>query len=158
MIQCHSDQELSKLQRASTSDHWFKNYGNFTEGVDFAYWWSFSGGGSAINGLPPSFHSTSTLIHVIKRLVISPSSCHLFHKSFTKFILFRTSGRSIHRPATSDSAAAAAPFSLSGIQKLYGKNFCQPIKKQACCAGCRRRPFPMKLHQWAKSTRSVKWP
>ena len=30
------------------------------------------------------------------------------------------------------------------------------IMKQACCAGCRRRPFPMKLHQWAKSTPSVK--
>ena len=25
-------------------------------------------------------------------------------------------------------------------------------KKQACCAGCRSRPFPMKLHQSAKST------
>ena len=26
----------------------------FIEGVDFAYWWSFSGGGSAINGATPS--------------------------------------------------------------------------------------------------------
>ena len=25
-------------------------------------------------------------------------------------------------------------------------------KKQACCAGCRRRPFPMQLHQQAKSS------
>ena len=24
------------------------------EGVDFAYWWSFNGGGSAINGATPS--------------------------------------------------------------------------------------------------------
>ena len=30
--------------------------------------------------------------------------------------------------------------------------------KQACCAGCRRRPFPMQLHQQVKSTPSVKWP
>ena len=30
--------------------------------------------------------------------------------------------------------------------------------KQACCAGCRLRPFPMQLHQQAKSTLSVKWP
>ena len=30
--------------------------------------------------------------------------------------------------------------------------------KQACCAGCRFRPFPMKLHQKAKSTHSAKLP
>ena len=34
--------------------NWFKNYGDFAEWVDFAYWWSFSGGGSAINGATPS--------------------------------------------------------------------------------------------------------
>ena len=28
--------------------------GPFTEGVDFAYWWSFSGGGSAIKGATSS--------------------------------------------------------------------------------------------------------
>ena len=33
---------------------WFKSNGHFTEGVDFAYWWSFSGGGSAINVATPS--------------------------------------------------------------------------------------------------------
>ena len=48
------DQELSKSQRALKSNQWFKSYGHFTEGVDFAYWWSFSGGGSAINGATPS--------------------------------------------------------------------------------------------------------
>ena len=31
------------------------------------------------------------------------------------------------------------------------------ILKQACCAGCRRRPFLMQHHQQAKSTPSVKW-
>ena len=45
---CHSDQKLSKSQRASKSYQWFESHGNFTEGVDFAYWWSFSIGGSAI--------------------------------------------------------------------------------------------------------------
>ena len=48
-----SDQ-LSKSRRSSKSDQWFKSYGQFTEGVDFASWWSFSGGGSAINGATPS--------------------------------------------------------------------------------------------------------
>ena len=50
----HSDQELSKSRRASKSHQWFKSYGHFTEGVDLAYWWSFSGGGSAINEATPS--------------------------------------------------------------------------------------------------------
>ena len=27
--------------------YWFKSYSDFAEGVDFAYWWSFNGGGSA---------------------------------------------------------------------------------------------------------------
>ena len=30
--------------------------------------------------------------------------------------------------------------------------------KQACGAGCRHRPFPMQLYQYAKFTPSVKWP
>ena len=30
--------------------------------------------------------------------------------------------------------------------------------KQACCANCRRRPFPMKFRQETKSNPSVKWP
>ena len=44
---CHSDKEHSKSQRASKLDQWLKSYGHFTEGVDFAYWCSFIGGGSA---------------------------------------------------------------------------------------------------------------
>ena len=33
-----------------------KSYSNFYESGDFAYWWSFSGVGSAIDGdIPPSF-------------------------------------------------------------------------------------------------------
>ena len=46
--------DLSKSQRASKSDQCFKSYGHFTEGVDFACWCNFSGGGSAINGATPS--------------------------------------------------------------------------------------------------------
>ena len=51
---CHCDQDLSNAQRVLISHQWFKSYGYFTEGVDFAYWWSISGGGSAINGATPS--------------------------------------------------------------------------------------------------------
>ena len=40
----------SKSRRASKSHYWCRSYGNFAELVDFAYWWSFSGGGSAIKG------------------------------------------------------------------------------------------------------------
>ena len=31
-------------------------------------------------------------------------------------------------------------------------------KKQACCPGCRRKPFPMQLQQLVKSNPSLKWP
>ena len=44
----------SKSQRASKLHYWFKRYGDFTEWVDFALGWSFSSGGSAINGATPS--------------------------------------------------------------------------------------------------------
>ena len=39
----------SKSQRASKSHYWLKSYGDFSEWVAFANWWSFSGEGSAIN-------------------------------------------------------------------------------------------------------------
>ena len=35
---------------SSKSQKWFKSYGHFHEGMDFAYWWRLSGGGSAIKG------------------------------------------------------------------------------------------------------------
>ena len=41
------DKVLSKSWRTSKSHQWFKSYGHFTEVVDFAYWWSFSGRRSA---------------------------------------------------------------------------------------------------------------
>ena len=44
----------SKSQRASNLHYWFKSYSNFAEWLDFAYWWSFSGGVSAIIGATPS--------------------------------------------------------------------------------------------------------
>ena len=53
----------SKSLRASKSHHWFKNYGNFDECVDFAYWWSFSGGGCAINGAIPSSLKKNPMLH-----------------------------------------------------------------------------------------------
>ena len=44
----------SKSRLAFKSLNGFNRYGNFAEWVDFAYWWSFSGGGSAIIGATPS--------------------------------------------------------------------------------------------------------
>ena len=44
----------SKSRRISKSHYWFNSDGNFAEWVDFAYRWSFSGRGSAINGTTPS--------------------------------------------------------------------------------------------------------
>ena len=41
--------------------HFFRrasNYGDFAEWVDFDYWWSFSSGGSLINGDSPSEYYT----------------------------------------------------------------------------------------------------
>ena len=40
---------------------WLNSYGNFHEWVDFAYWRSFSGGGSVINGATLSSLSTNQL-------------------------------------------------------------------------------------------------
>ena len=40
--------------------YWFKSYGDLAEWVDFAYWWIFSGGGSAIIGATAS----SSLTHI----------------------------------------------------------------------------------------------
>ena len=77
----HSDQVLSKSWRASKSHQWFKSYSHFTEGVDFAYWWSFSGGGSAINGATPS----SFIYTIFGRQPI----CPLFHVTDIDFVLYK---------------------------------------------------------------------
>ena len=50
-----------KSPRASKSHYWFKRYGNFAEWMDFAYWWSFSGGGPVINWATPSSLETNQL-------------------------------------------------------------------------------------------------
>ena len=42
---CHSYKRLSKSWKATKLHHWFKSYGHFIEGVDFAYWWSCIGKG-----------------------------------------------------------------------------------------------------------------
>ena len=44
----------SNLEGHPNCKYRFKNYNDFTEWVDFAYRWSFIGGGSAINGATPS--------------------------------------------------------------------------------------------------------
>ena len=40
----------SKILRASKSHYWFKSLVDFDEWMDYAYWWRFSGEGSAIIG------------------------------------------------------------------------------------------------------------
>ena len=61
-------QFVSKSQRASKSHNWFKSYGEFEEWVDFAYRWSFIGGGSAINGANPSSFSKHHPLPCLQRL------------------------------------------------------------------------------------------
>ena len=42
-----------KSKKASKLHYWYKSYGSFAKRLDFAYWWSLSGGGSAMNGATP---------------------------------------------------------------------------------------------------------
>ena len=51
--------EILNCKRASKLHYWFWNYHNFSERVDFAYWWSMSSVRSAINGATPFSHSQS---------------------------------------------------------------------------------------------------
>ena len=44
---CYNFKGDTKSQRAFKSHYWFKIYGNFAELVDFAFWWSVRGEGSA---------------------------------------------------------------------------------------------------------------
>ena len=77
-IDCHSDQDLSKSHRASKSVQWFKSYGLFTEEVDFACWWSFSGGGSAIDG---ATQSSLKAILIVFRMSLFGSNSYFTKKS-----------------------------------------------------------------------------
>ena len=58
----YKDQELFKSRRISKSHQWLNSYAHFTEGVDFAYLWSFSGDGAApaacAAGLYFSYHES----------------------------------------------------------------------------------------------------
>ena len=51
---------------------------------------------------------------------------------------------------------ATSPHTKS--RNLSAQKIMQLLNKQACCTGCRSRPIPMKLHQWAKSIHSAKSP
>ena len=63
---CHNYLGDSKSQRALKLHYWFKSYGDFAECVVFAYWWSFSGGGSAITRAIPS---SSFMTFIISKLI-----------------------------------------------------------------------------------------
>ena len=49
---------FKEIQMASKLYFWVKSYRDFAEQMDLAYWWSFSAGGSAING---KFFSTNII-------------------------------------------------------------------------------------------------
>ena len=64
---------------------WFKSYAHFTAVVDFAYWWSFIGGGSAINGATPSSFSTklgliASKIHHLNIFSLASKTCPMLIK------------------------------------------------------------------------------
>ena len=48
--------------------------------------------------------------------------------------------------------------SVTQMFKIPQRNFFIQVESQACCTGCRRRPFQMKIHQQAKSNHSAKLP
>ena len=56
---------------ASSSYQWFKNYGHFTEGVDFAYWWSFIW---KVLRLQPAQHFFSSAMLIVKDSVFTKFS------------------------------------------------------------------------------------
>ena len=51
----HNDLEHCKSQRASKSLLWFKSSSHFTEGVDWAYWWSCIGKGLRLQPAQKAF-------------------------------------------------------------------------------------------------------
>ena len=55
--------------------YWFKSYGNFFEWMDFAYWWSFIGGGSAINSATPSSFLEDPLKKVLAQILKFSNIC-----------------------------------------------------------------------------------
>ena len=72
-----------KSRRASKSHYWFKSNSDFAELVDFAYWWSFSGEGSASAACALGlFHKKiSTKKRLTNMININPEMCiHLVPK------------------------------------------------------------------------------
>ena len=64
-----------KSQRASKSRQWFNSYGNFTEAVDLAYWWSFSGRGSALQPAQQAcFKNVSLLLEIHMGKITHPGA------------------------------------------------------------------------------------
>ena len=55
-----SFQEILNLEGHQNRITGLRVTATFAEGVNFAYWWSFSVGGSAINGATPSSFCTNT--------------------------------------------------------------------------------------------------
>ena len=95
---------------------------------------------------------------------------HILHTSHRLFV-FNRGVRSLDYIVTTfkidvmvfgeykDSHIVLCQDACFGILRVYvTSGIATTNKKQACCAGCRRRPFPMQLHQQAKSTHLAKSP
>ena len=78
--------------------YWFRSYGNFAEWIDFAYWWSFSAGGSAIDGATPSNLKTEYYTLV----TLDTSQPALAGIGNIAFSLSKTKGKIRNSPFTGD--------------------------------------------------------
>ena len=73
-----------KAWSASKLHNWFNIYANFAEWEDFVYWWSFSGGGSAINRATPSIFEVVTKFSILYFLLLLwKNYCLFFNRNIS---------------------------------------------------------------------------
>ena len=70
MVHMKGGERSLKISGPSKSHQWFKSYGHFTEGVDYANWWSFSGGGSALQPAQEACFSVNPLLGCFGLVVV----------------------------------------------------------------------------------------
>ena len=123
----------SKSWRASRLHYWIMSYSNFADWVGFAYWWSFSGGGSATNG------ATMSSLHVISNNIrwltkLPWSQFFLFNyvspvfQNLWKYIIF---------PIFAFFCKTQTPYKISKLQTIGYPAFWIPwyAKSVTCCVG-----------------------
>ena len=129
-------------KRASKSHHWFKRYGPFTEGVDFAYWWSYIGKGLRLQACFCRFHS-HTFIFLKNKTNKNVSH---FLTSIQTHVIFSRPGIASHFPLfyllwNYLSLKQTLCISLSG-KAIYGKHkrFCQIITRPGVAGAVLQKP------------------